>query len=313
VSVGVAGAVVGAHVANELRGRARSRVLVAGALAGIVAWPGLLALQSLGTVELLVVDVGQGDAIALRTPRGRWVLVDAGPAWEGDPGASPVVRSLRRRGVRRLEALILTHPDLDHVGGAPAVLAAFPVGEILDPGEPAGKSAYVAVLEAASRLGIPWRQARAGDLRSWDGLDLRVLHPGSGPAALAEGDTDSNDASVVLAVAFGSFEALLTGDAPTSVERALLAGVSRELEVLKVGHHGSLTSTDPALLAHAHPALALVSVGRRNRYGHPAPDVLERLAAAGASVRRTDEEGTLSVLGREDGTWLVRAWGARRR
>ncbi|HSW31118.1 MAG TPA: hypothetical protein VLH75_16655, partial [Longimicrobiales bacterium] len=132
-------------------------------------------------------------------------------------------------------------------------------------------------------------------------------------AAPAEGDTDSNDASVVLAVAFGSFDALLTGDAPTSVERALLAGVSPDLEVLKVGHHGSLTSTDPALLAHAHPTLALVSVGRRNRYGHPAPAVLERLEAAGAVVRRTDEEGTLSVLGRKDGTWSVRAWGARRR
>ncbi len=313
VSVGVAGAVVGAHMANNLLGRARSGVLVAGAVAGIVAWPGLLALQSRGTAELLVVDVGQGDAIALRTPRGRWLLVDAGPAWEGDPGASPVVRSLRRRGVRRLEALVLTHPDLDHVGGAPAVLASFPVGEILDPGEPAGKGAYVAVLEAASRLGIPWRQVRAGDLRTWDGLDVRVLHAGSGPAAPAEGDADSNDASVVLAVAFGSFDALLTGDAPTSVERGLLAGVSRDLEVLKVGHHGSLTSTDPALLAHARPALALVSVGRRNRYGHPAPGVLERLAAAGASVRRTDREGTLSVLGRRDGAWVVRAWGARGR
>ncbi|HSW28226.1 MAG TPA: ComEC/Rec2 family competence protein [Longimicrobiales bacterium] len=232
VSVGVAGAVVGARVANELRGRARTGVLVAGAAAGIVAWPGLLALQSRGTAELLVVDVGQGDAIAVRTPRGRWLLVDAGPAWEGDPGASPVVRSLRRRGVRTLEALVLTHPDLDHVGGAPAVLASFPVGEILDPGEPAGKSAYVAVLEAASRLGIPWRQARAGDLRSWDGLDVRVLHPDSGHAAPAGGDTDSNDASVVLAVAFGSFDALLTGDAPTSVERGILAGVSPDLEVL---------------------------------------------------------------------------------
>ncbi len=313
VSVGVMGALAGGHLADRVRGKARVGVLAVGVVAGIVSWPGLLALQARGTVELLVVDVGQGDAIALRTPRGRWLLVDAGPAWEGDPGASPVVRSLRRRGVRRLETLVLTHPDLDHVGGATAVLASFEVGEILDPGEPAGKSAYVAVLEAAARREIPWRKARAGDRRSWDGLDVSVLHPAGTVPGAAQGDTDSNAASVVLAVAFGSFEALLTGDAPTAVERALLAGVSRDLEVLKVGHHGSLTSTDPALLAHAHPALALVSVGRRNRYGHPAPRVLERLASAGALVHRTDREGTLSVLGRRDGAWVVRAWGARGR
>jgi competence protein ComEC len=220
-----------------------------------------------------------------------------------------VVRALRRRGVRRLEALVLTHPDLDHIGGAPAVLASFAVGEILDPAEPAGKGAYVDLLEEATRRGIPWHRARAGDRRSWDGVDVRILHPGDAAPTSEEGDTGSNDVSVVLSVAFGSFDALLTGDAPTAVERALLAGVSPELEVLKVGHHGSLTSTDPVLLAHAHPALALVSVGRRNRYGHPAPQVLARLESAGAQVHRTDREGTLSVLGRRDGSWAVSAWG----
>jgi competence protein ComEC len=309
VSVGIVGALVGTHLAHSLRGRGRSAVLAAGTLAGILAWPGLLALQARGTAEVLMVDVGQGDAVAVRTPRGRWLLVDAGPAWEGDPGASPVVRALRRRGVRRIEALVLTHPDLDHIGGAPAVLASFPVGEILDPGEPAGKGAYVELLEDAARRGIPWRRARAGDRRSWDGVDVRILNPGALGPPPEEGDTDSNDVSVVLSVAFGGFDALLTGDAPTAVERALLAGVTPTLEVLKVGHHGSLTSTDPALLAHAHPALALVSVGRRNRYGHPAPQVLELLGSAGARVHRTDREGTLSVLGRRDGTWTLRAWG----
>jgi competence protein ComEC len=309
VSVGLVGAVVGVALAGTMRGRARQAVIAAGAAAALVAWPGLLALQARGTAEILMVDVGQGDAIALRSPGGRWLLVDAGPPWEGDPGASPVVRTLRGRGVRRLEALVLTHPDLDHIGGAAAVLAALPVAEILDPGVPAGKGPYVDLLERAMERGIPWRAAGAGDRRAWDGLEVRVLHPGAVSLDPGEGDTGANDVSVVLAVAYGDFDALLTGDAPTAVERELLHEVRAPLEVLKVGHHGSPTSTDPALLAHAPPALALVSAGRRNRYGHPDPLVVRRLEASGALVRRTDQEGTLSVLGRRDGAWTVRASG----
>ena len=309
VSVGLAGAMVAAELARSARGPARRAALAVGVAAGVVAWPALPALQARGTTEILAVDVGQGDALAVRTPGGRWFLVDAGPPWTGDPGAAPVVRSLRRRGVARLEALVLTHPDLDHIGGAPAVLASFDVREILDPGQPAGKEAYLSLLEAAARLGVPWRRARAGDRRSWDGVEVRVLHPAGREPAAEGGDTDSNDQSVVLALAYGEFDALLTGDAPTAVEREILPGVSSSLEVLKVGHHGSVTSTDAELLAHARPRVALVSVGRRNRYGHPSPQVLARLELYGAEVRRTDGEGTLSVLGRKDGAFVVRAAG----
>ena len=309
VTVGLAGMMLGTGLAGSATGKARRVALAGGAVAGLVAWPVLLLLQARGTTEILAIDVGQGDAIAVRTPRDRWVLVDAGPAWDGDPGAAPVVRALRRSGVRRIEALVLTHPDLDHVGGAGAVLTSFAVGEILDPADPTGKEAYVALLEEAERRRIPWRRAEAGDRRSWDGVDVRVLHPSGHPLPEMPADMESNDESVVLAVAFGNFDALLTGDAPTGVERAILPDVSRSLEVLEVGHHGSLTSTDPALLAHAHPRVALVSVGRRNRYGHPAPAVIARLSAFHADVRRTDVEGTLSVLGRRDGSFTVHAWG----
>jgi competence protein ComEC len=302
-----------AGLAGSTRGRARKAVPAAGALAGMVAWPALLALQTRGTAEILAIDVGQGDAIAVRTPARRWLLVDAGPPWEGDPGGAPVVRALRRAGVRRIEALVLTHPDLDHIGGAGAVLASFDVGEILDPAEPAGKEAYVALLEEAARRGIPWRRAGAGDRRAWDGVDIRVLSPPRERPRGGHADTETNDASVVLAVAFGDFDALLTGDAPTAVERAVLPEVSPSLEVLKVGHHGSLTSTDSALVAATHPRVALVSVGRRNRYGHPAPAVIARLRAFQADVRRTDVEGTLSVLGRSDGSFAVRSWNRSRR
>jgi competence protein ComEC len=253
-----------------------------------------------------MIDVGQGDAIAVRTPGGRWLLVDAGPPHDSDdPEAHPVVRALRARGVRRLEALILTHPDLDHIGGGPSVLDALDVGVVYDPGLPAGKDDFVAVLDAATRGGVPWRSARAGDRIALDGVLLEVLHP---PDSLA-GDSSSNETSVVLHLRFGEFDALLTGDAYKDVERAIVPE-TEPLEVLKVGHHGSDTSTDPLLLERLRPELALISVGRGNRYGHPSPAVLDRLEASGARVRRTDLEGTLSVQARRDGRYEV--LGSRR-
>ncbi|HSG07880.1 MAG TPA: DNA internalization-related competence protein ComEC/Rec2 [Longimicrobiales bacterium] len=272
-------------------------------LAGLVVWPALVGIQARGTLELLAIDVGQGDALALRTPRGRWVLVDAGPARNGDPGGHPVVRALRRAGVVRLEALVLTHPDLDHIGGAAAVLGTFPVGRVVDPGLAAGKEAYVDVLEAAVDRGVPWQAVHAGDRLDLDGVELEVLSP----AALGgvEGDTESNAASVVLAVRYGLFDALLTGDAPVEVERAIASEVSASLELLKVGHHGSSTSTDPVLLARSRPRTALLSVGRGNRYGHPAASVLARLREAGVEVHRTDREGSIRVVARQTGEMRV--------
>jgi competence protein ComEC len=282
--------------------KARRSMTAVYALAAIVAWPILLTLQGRGTAEIVMIDVGQGDALALRSPRGRWVLVDTGPAQRsGEPASHPVVRALRSRGVTRLEALILTHPDLDHIGGASAVLSQLEVGVVYDPGLPAGKQAFVDVLEAASDRGVAWRAARTGDLIELDGLTLRVLHPTGEHAAGGE----SNASSVVLLATLGDFDALLTGDAYKDVDRALAPAFTDVVEVLKVGHHGSDTSTDPVLLDLARPQVALISVGRSNRYGHPAPEVLMRLEERGAWVRRTDRQGTITVLGRRDGSYAV--------
>jgi competence protein ComEC len=251
-----------------------------------------------------MIDVGQGDAIALRGPAGRWVLVDAGPPAEsGDPGAHPVVRELARRGVRHLDALVLTHPHLDHIGGATAVLRAFDVGVVYDPGLPAGSPEYLEVLELSASEGVPWRAARAGDRIEAAGLVIDVLSPPVG----VEPAEDANVTSVVLRVSFGELDVLLTGDAYTDVERDVLAGVPSDLEILKVGHHGSDTSTDSLLLARAHPEVALVSAGRFNRYGHPDPDIIARLEQAGARVWRTDRNGTVSVRARLDGSYSVSA------
>jgi len=283
-------------------GRARRGMVVLYAVTGAVAWPVLLSLQGRGSAEVLMIDVGQGDAIALRSPGGRWVLVDAGPAADaaGEAG-HPVVRALRSRGVTRLDALILTHPDLDHVGGAAAVLRALDVGVVYDPGLAAGKQAFLEALDAAAERGVPWLAARAGEHIQLDGLQLRVLHP---PDGIASGG-ESNASSVVLHASFGAFDVLLTGDAYKEVDRLLAPDLPAPLEVLKVGHHGSDTSTDPLLLDAVRPEVALVSVGRYNRYGHPAPEVLERLRSSGSRIRRTDVDGSISVLGRSDGSYYV--------
>jgi competence protein ComEC len=305
VLAGSVGMLVAAQVARHPRvhGRAR-RLLIAGyVVTGVAGWPVLVAWQGRGSMEIVMIDVGQGDAIAIRSPEGRWVLVDAGPPGTDDPGAHPVVRELARRGVRSLDALVLTHPHLDHIGGAESVLRTFEVGVVYDPGRPAGSAEYLDVLELAAAQGVPWRAARAGDRIELGGLVVDVLSPPKG----AQPEEDANVTSVVLNVAFGQVEILLTGDAYTEVERRVLADVPVDLEILKVGHHGSDTSTDSLLLAHASPEVALVSAGRFNRYGHPDPDILARLERAGARVWRTDRHGTVSVLARPDGSYTVSA------
>jgi competence protein ComEC len=216
-----------------------------------------------------------------------------------------VVRALRARGVDRLGALVLTHADLDHIGGAGSVLAAFDVDAIYDPALPSGKADYLDVLAAAEAAAIPWIAARAGTVLEFDGARIEVLHP-----VESVSDAETNEASVILRVVYGAFDALLTGDAYKPAERGLAAGLAG-LELLKLGHHGSDTSTDSLLLALASPELAIVSVGRGNRYGHPHPDVLARLERAGVPLRRTDEEGTISVTGRRDGTFVVRTFRSR--
>jgi competence protein ComEC len=287
--------------------RVRRRIALAGSLAGLIVWPGLVALAGSGTVEAVFLDVGQGDAILLRSPRGRWILVDAGPRTEGrDAGARVVLPYLRRRGVGRLHALVLTHPDLDHVGGAPSVLDALGAEVVFDPGVPVGKASYVDVLEGAGREGSTWLPLHRGRRLGFDGAELEVLHPpvpGPGVPPL-----DANDRSVVIRVTYGAFSLLLTGDVESAGEAMLLdSGDLRPTQVLKVAHHGSRTSTSPGFLEVARPEVAVIPVGRRNRYGHPDPGVLARLDSAGATIHRTDLEGTVRIVARPDGSYRVRA------
>jgi len=276
------------------------------AAALLLLWPVALRVAGAGTLDIWAIDVGQGDALAIRSPAGRWLLVDAGPRDERfDAGKARVVPFLLAHGVHRVEALVLTHPDADHIGGAPAVLDAIPVEEVLEPGMPAGRPLYLEALRAARLHGTRWLAARDGRELRLDGMLLRVLSP---PAGAVASTGDFNEVSVVFSLEYGTFRALFMGDAPTDAEAALVAshpGSVLHAALIKIGHHGSATSTGNALLDAAEPRGALISVGRHNRFGHPAPSTLNRLARRGVRVWRTDVAGTLHVRAVAAGGWRV--------
>ncbi|HEU5210787.1 MAG TPA: ComEC/Rec2 family competence protein [Longimicrobiales bacterium] len=246
------------------------------------------------TLELHVIDVGQGDAIAIRSPRGRWALIDAGPRGRSyDAGVTRVLPYLKRRQADALSVLVITHPDADHIGGAAATVRALSVHALLEPVQPDPRGMYLQTLDAARRRGTRLIAARAGTRIRMDGVEMEVLFPAD---RLAPPER-ANDNSAVILLRYGTFHALLLGDAPVAVEQWITRQYAGELraQVLKVGHHGSTTSTGEALLDAVQPSLALIPVGRQNRYGHPAPDVLARLQRNRIAVLRTDERGAILV------------------
>jgi competence protein ComEC len=259
-------------------------------------------------LEVFVLDVGQGDALAVRTPGGRWFLVDAGPDIQGfDAGRSRLVPFFRERGVGRLEAWIASHPDLDHVGGGAAVLDALDVRRVIGIGWVTGQIGQIEVLRRLAASHGRWLSGRSGGTLQIEDVELLFLHPPD--LSAVEGEVNANELSLVFRLQYGDFRMLFTGDLPGEIEERLTREWGDELEaqVLKVAHHGSASSSRPRFIAAVHPGLAVISAGRGNVYGHPSPLALSRLVAAGAEVHRTDREGTLAIVARRDGTWQIRS------
>jgi competence protein ComEC len=263
-------------------------------LAGCV--PGGAAPDGVPTPDapftLTALDVGQGDALLLRTPSAT-VLVDT-----GEPDAD-VVRLLRHEGVERLDLLVVTHAHLDHVGGAPSVLDALPVGVLwMHPVPPDLEvvEQYVQTLREAERRGIPIRGPPAGAVVTLGELRLEVLGPPPG-RRYAWARSELNNASIVLrASVLGVGSVLVAGDAEREAQADLLADWPERLraDVLVVPHHGSRTS-DPAFLLATGAHTAVISVGRGNRHGHPHPAILEVLEQGRMRVFRTDLHGTVRL------------------
>ena len=271
-----------------------------GALGTLLAVTALIGLPD-GRLHVIALDIGQGDAILVRAPSGATLLVDGGP----DPEL--LLRRLGERlpwWQRRIDVVLLTHPHEDHVAGLVAVLERYRVGLILEPGHEYPNPTYDRFVSLArAEPDATHALARAGQLLRLDPVSrLSIVYPSSADAAAALPDGDINNGSVVAELRSGRFSALLTGDAEMPVEEMLLArGAVGAVDLLKVGHHGSTSSTGEAFLAALQPGVALISVGADNDYGHPHAATLEHLAAVGGlEVHRTDLEGNVEVV--SDGT-----------
>ncbi len=239
-------------------------------------------------------DVGQGDCCWLHLPNGDDVLVDG-----GKPQVGPtVVAYLQQHGVADVDFMVATHGDSDHIGGLLDVLQAMPVGTAWLDSQTCTTGTCLDLYREFAEHGVVTATVRMGESYRWGDVSVSVLNP-SEPLY-----TDKNNNSIVLRVSYGSVDFLLTGDAESGAEsRMMHSGLALDAEVLKVSHHGSDSASTAAFLAAVGPQAAVVSVGP-NSYGHPRPEVLQRLADVGAAVYRTDEEGTVTVT--TDGvTWIV--------
>jgi competence protein ComEC len=260
-----------------------------------------------GLARILVLDVGQGEAILVRAPDGQALLVDTGGGGpgRGDRGERVVVPLLRRLGLRGLTALALTRSAPDHAGGLAGLLEGMPIGEVW---VPAGSEA-AAWLDPVVASGIPRRVLARGDRRWIGSLLVTALHPArTTPAGEPASGERAREEPLLLRVEWGLFAAVLATGTGATEATTLRAGQPLEATLLKVSGSGSRRGSAPDFLAAVGPRLAVIPVGARNPFGHPATEVLARLAAAGAAVYRTDQDGAVDV--RSDGTRVwVRAWG----
>lgn len=249
-----------------------------------------LSLLPDGRLHLYFLDIGQGDSALIVTPHGRRILIDGGPDWT----------ALRHLGDllpffdRRIDVMVLTHPHQDHLASFPEILKRYPVGSFLMAGTPYTLGRYQATLDELAVRHVAVLGPDARDIAVESGVTLRVLWPP--PGTFGAQVKNVNIASMVTMLEYHGRRALFTGDIEEVTERELVRlKADLRADILKVPHHGSRGSSSAPFLNAVGMTTAVISSGSGNTFGHPRPEALERLAAAGAVIRRTDREGTIAI------------------
>ncbi len=288
-----------------VRMRLMSLCMLTAAAVLVWLWPSydrVVLPASLGMAEPLLevhfLDVGQGDAIFIESPTGVQVLIDGGP----DAGVLTELGKVMSFFDRTIDLMIATHPDTDHVGGLADVLARYEVGSVLYTENESDSPAATAFTQGLVGEGAVLTFARRG--QQYDlggGVTLEVLFPETNPK-----DLESNTSSIIAKVTYGETEVMLTGDSPKSIEEylVLVEGDRLESDILKVGHHGSRTSTSELFLAAVNPVYAVISAEKDSRYGHPHVEVTDALFNAGVETVSTAERGTITFMSDGVTIWL---------
>ena len=297
-------------------------VTAAGLIVLSPTWSAQERIPPASGLRVVFLDVGQGDSTAVLLPGGQAMLIDAGgvataqspESPESDTGSFDIGRrvvapALFALGVRHLETLAITHGDPDHIGGAPAIVRAFRPGVVWE-GVPVPPHPWLRSLnDAADAIGLRWRTVQAGDQERVGAVRIRVLHP---PLPDWERQRVRNEDSIVLDVRIGDVSIVLPGDIGGEGESALLEQLApSRIVVLKAPHHGSATSSTPALLSALRPGVVVFSAGRNNRFGHPHPAVVERYRRLGSAMFSTAEDGAV-ILDTDGKTVTLTGWTGRR-
>ncbi len=288
----------------------RERILILVLLAAVVAvWWGALGEVN-GDLRITVLDVGQGDCILVQAPGGTTMLVDGGgiPGQEAsgyDIGREVVVPALMARGVTRIDALVITHPHDDHIGGLSAVVAAVPVGVALDPMTESDSPTYKALEKALRERHVRVERVSEGArINLGRGIFAEALNPPE--PRLTGTDSDANDNSVVLRLVDGEVSVLLAADIEAAAAARLAErGGAVGSTILKAPHHGSAGAAIPEFIGAVNPELAIISVGENNPFGHPSEEMLRELGRVGAKIMRTDRDGAVTVTIRPPRWWAA--------
>ena len=251
-----------------------------------------------GELSVVFLDVGQGESILIHAPNGQVMLIDGGRAI--DLAQRVILPQIRAWGANQVDVLVVTHPDADHISGLVGVLESFPVALVALTGDQHGTQIYERLLTNIRDKNIDALKVRTGTPIPFDpAVKLEVL----GPDDAGVNQDNTNDGSIVIKLTYGATSFLLTGDAEFAENLLILRnGTDVRSTVLKLGHHGSSTSTDENWLRAVQPQLGIISAGADNPYGHPHREVISALDKLGIPYIRTDEHGTITVT--SDGSQL---------